>query len=224
MQVLPTITTITPSLWRKKVEEVKNLKLEEIALFPTCLEQEERKELYALLEKTNVKKIPLVHIRNDMELWELEYFIKRYKTVVFNTHTRRKYPHIYDYGKYKKLIYIENTYEPFDEKEIKEFGGICLDLSHLENDRLLRSDVYKHNIHILKKHLPGCSHISAIKPETIVDEKHQTRYASHRFENLSEFDYLERYPMEYIAFPVAIELENTIEEQLKVKDYVSTFF
>ena len=44
MQFLPAITTKTKSAWRDKVEEVKELKLKEVALFLTCLNQEERKE------------------------------------------------------------------------------------------------------------------------------------------------------------------------------------
>lgn len=220
MQILPTITTITPKAWRDKVKEVKKLKLKEVALFPTCLNQEERKELYQLLKKTNVKSIPFVHLRNDMEIWELDYLVKNYQTKVFNTHTQREYPFLYDYAKYKDVIYIENVYEPLDEEEIKEFAGVCLDVSHLETDRILDIKKYEHNIKIIDKYGCGCNHISAVKDIITKDEKNYSKYDTHFLEDLSELDYLKKYPLKYFASFIAIELENTIEEQLKAKEYI----
>ncbi len=220
MQILPTITTITPGVWREKVKEVQKLKLKEVALFLTCLNQTERKELYQLLEKTSVKSIPFVHLRNDMEIWELEYLMKNYQTKIFNTHTKRQHKPWYDYGKYKRIIYIENVYQSLDEKEIKEFAGVCLDLSHLENDRLLHQDNYQHNIKIIKRYPVGCSHISAIKPAPTLDEESWLRHDRHFLEKFSELDYLKKYPLEYFGAFSAIELENNIKEQIKVKEYI----
>ena len=222
MQIVPTITTITPGLWRKKVAEVKKLKLKEVCLFLTCLDSDQRKELYALLEETDVKKVPLVHIRGDMTIGELEYLMKTYGTKTFNTHTHREYPHIYDYGQYKKIICIENVYEPFDEQELKEFGGICLDVSHLENDRLLRPNSYRNTIGFLKKYPPKCSHVAAISKKPLLDERGYQRCGTHTLTDLSELDYLQRYPLGFFGEVAAIELENNIEEQLKAKEYIST--
>ena len=220
IKILPVITTITPGAWKDKVKEVKSSGLKEVALFPTCLEQKERKKLYLLLKKTSVKKIPFVHLRNDMEIWELDYLIKNYQTKVFNTHTERERPFLYDYSKYKKLIYIENTYQPLDEKEVKEFAGVCLDVSHLETDRILNPAQYQHNIKVIIKCGCGCSHISAIKKESSRDAENVLRHDSHYLENLSELDYLKNYPLKYFASFIAVELENTIEEQLKAKEYI----
>jgi len=212
MKILPTITTITPGKWRDKVAEVKRLKLKEIAVFPTCLDEKERKEFHSLLKQTGVESVPFVHLRNDMILQEIEYLIKTYGTRFFNIHTVREFASLQDYGRYKKSVYIENTHDSFDEKEIEEFGGTCLDLSHLENDRLLRPEIYEINIKILKKHLPRCSHVAAI------NQGHHT----HVLTNLSELDYLKRYSLEFFGEIAAIELENTIEEQLEAKEYIST--
>ena len=221
MQILPTITSITPSgAWRDKVKEVKRLKLKDVALFPTCLEPDERKELYQLLKETNVKSIPFVHLRNDMAIEELDYLVQNYQTKIFNTHTQREFPFLYDYAKYKNVIYIENVYEPLDEEEIKEFAGVCLDISHLETDRILNLAQYEHNIKIIDKYGCGCSHLSALKKEPFRDIKNVLRYDSHHLENLSELDYLKRYPLKYFSHLVAVELENTIEEQLKVIKYL----
>jgi len=213
MQIVPTITTITPALWRGKLAEVKKFKLKEVCLFLTCLDLRQRKEFYSLFKETGVKTVPLAHIRSDMELWELDYLAETYKTKAFNTHTKREYAHLRDYGKYRKNIYIENGYEPFDE--------VCLDISHLESDRLLRPDSYGRIIEFLKRYPPQCSHVSAVKKKPFLDENGHQRHSLHTLADLSEFDYLEKYPLEFFGEITAIELENTIEEQLKAKEYIS---
>jgi len=221
MQIFPTVTTITPGKWREKLAEVKKLKLREVCLFLTCLDKKEREEFYLLLKETSVERVPFVHMKNDMPPEELAFLIKTYKTEVFSTHSEKEFPLFYDCSRYKKVICIENTYEPLDEAEIKEFGGVCLDLSHLESDRILRPDVYRTNVEVLKKYPPKCSHISVIKKEAVFNEKSQKRMTTHCLKDLSELDYLKRYSMEYFGEIAAIELENTIEEQLKAKEYIS---
>ncbi len=220
MQILPTITTIIPGKWRDKVAEVKKLKLKEVAVFPTCLDRKERQELFALLKETDIERIHLVHLRSDMSPEELAFLVKVYQTKIFNIHTQREYPLLHDYGKYKKIIYIENVYEPFDEEEVKEFGGVCLDVSHLESDRLLRPDSYQHTVEFLKKYPPQYSHVAAVSKKPFLDENGYQRYGTHILTDLSELDYLKRYPLEFFGRAVAIELENTIEEQLKAKEYI----
>ena len=54
-KILLGLTTTPGSDWRKKVSEIDKLGLKELALFPTCLNEQERKELYGLLEKTKLK-------------------------------------------------------------------------------------------------------------------------------------------------------------------------
>lgn len=221
MKVLPSITSITHQ-WEEKLREVKNLKLKEVCLFLTCLEEKERERLYKLLAETSVEAVPFVHLRSDMPTKELDFLVKKYKTEAFNIHSEREFPVLCDHGKYKKIIYIENTYNTFDEEELKRYGGICLDFSHLDNDRILSPERYHQAEEALKKYPIGCCHISAMKREKSRDECGELRYSSHHLADLSELDYLERYPLEYFAPLIAIELENSIEEQLKAKDYIST--
>lgn len=221
-KILPTITTINKSRWPKKIEEIRKLKLREVFLFLTPLDIKERRGLYELLNETKVEKIPFVHIRSDMELWELDYLIERYQTEIFNIHSMRQYSLLYNYDKYKHMIYIENsTVFPLQEKEIKDFAGICLDLSHLENTRLIDQNAYQDNINLLEKHPIGCNHISAIKKSPFSKkDSPRLRYDCHYLEDLSELDYVKRYPTNYFSSFMAIELENSIEEQLKAKDYI----
>ena len=219
-KILPTITTISRGLWRNKIEEAKKLRLKEVFVFLTAINKKERKEFYKLLEKTEIEKIPFVHIRTDMELSELDYLVKNYKTEVFNIHTEEQYPFGYDCSKYKKIISIENqTAFRLKEKEIKNYAGICLDFTHLENVRLTDKKAYQHDIKVIEKYPIKCNHISAIKKYPY-SKKNKVKYDSHHLEDLSELDYLKRYPANYFSSFIAIELENSIQEQLKIRDYI----
>ena len=114
---------------------------------------------------------------------------------------------------------MENASLPLDEEEIKNFAGVCLDISHLEISRILNRERYKNDIEILKKYPLGCNHISAVK-KIPVKKKDKLEYDFHYLEDLSDLDYLKRYPAKYFSSILAIELENPIKEQLKAKDYI----
>jgi len=95
-----------------------------------------------------------------------------------------------------------------------------LDFSHLENDRRLRPKIYQQNITILKKYPPKCNHIATIKPKTHINQYGDQRYDDHHLDKLSELDYLTNYPAEFFSNYIAIELANSLLEQLKVKKYL----
>ncbi len=224
-QFLVAITTIGDnpnSSWQDKIKEIDVLGLEKVAIFPTCLNKEQRQEMYGLLEKTKLKEIPFVHIRSDMSVDELDYLQQKFKTKVFNIHTTRQYPLTYDLSQYKKFLFVENTW-PWDENEIKNYAGVCLDFSHLQDAQLLRSSDYENNLEILKKYPVGCNHISAIGKEiTYYDGKDGKMpfHSKHFFNDLSQFDYLKQYPKEFFSKFCAMEVENSLQEQLKAIDYI----
>jgi hypothetical protein len=159
-----------------------------------------------------------------MDVWELDFLVNEFKTEVFNTHTQREYLLSFNLDKYKDRIYIENTYLPLDEKEINEFAGICLDFSHLDNDRRFRENVYENNIKMIEKYGCGCNHISPQKSFPFLDKKERDPNLKHPhfFDNLSEFDYLKNYPKRYFSPYLAVEIENSIKEQLGVIKYIKS--
>lgn len=201
--------------------------IEEIAVFPTVLDKEDRKKLYDIIRNTKIKRIPLVHLRDDMDVKELDFFVKEYDTQVFNTHSEREYPINKEWVlKYKEFICIENTHEyPLDSEEVKKYGGICLDFAHLENERILSPERYEKNVEVLNRFPIKCNHISAIKKDfSFVDSKKRTlQYDSHHLESLTELDYLRNYPVRYFSDFCAMELENSLEEQMKAIEYVNKF-
>ncbi|MDO8503067.1 MAG: hypothetical protein Q7S60_00045 [bacterium] len=219
-KILVSVTTTRTSDWKGKIKEIKELGLKEIAIFPTCLSGSQRKELYLLLEASGVKSIPYCHLRNDMKVEELDYLTEKYNVQAFSTHMGVEYPFLYDWSKYEKIVYIENVFHTLDEKEINDFGGICLDISHLENDRIFSPEKFRRNVEIIEKKYIGANHVSSVKNFSKIDEMGAVRYDCHNFQELSEFDYLKRYPLSYFSSFIAIEAENSIKEQLKAREYI----
>ncbi|HBI33657.1 MAG TPA: hypothetical protein DEA43_03500 [Candidatus Moranbacteria bacterium] len=227
IKFLLSLTTVTMEAgvgnWMAMIEDIKKFKLTEIGLFPTVLEKDERYKLYAELKNTTVKNIPFVHLRaQDMSVEELDFLVENFNTKVFNIHMTADWPVVYDYSKYAKQIFIENCKTVPTEKELEKFGGLCIDFSHWENqvllgnaeyDRLMKERIAKYSI--------GVCHLSVIKDEIFPNpfKPEILQHDSHKMDNLSEFDYLKKYA-QYIPDITAIELENSIEEQLEIKNYL----
>lgn len=222
--ILPTVTSFHEAGlgdWRDKFKEIDLLGLEKVAVFVTTIGFDERQELYRALENTKLEEIPFVHIRSDMHSEELEYFINHWKTKVFNFHLLSEFPLEYDLSKYFFKICIENTYAPILEKDLAGFGGLCLDFSHMEDARRSFLDLYKAWQETFASFPIGCGHISAIREEAWFDKRGSgSRHSYHRFEALSDFDYLKNFSPSQFPPVIALELENPLAEQLKAKEYV----
>ncbi len=124
-KILLGLTTTPGSDWKENIREIDKFGIKEIALFPTFLKSEERKELYGLLEKTGLESAPHVHIRQeDMSQKELDYLISRFKVKVFNMHTPGRYGKMeFDYSenkRYAKMTYIENGHIIPKEEDLKK--------------------------------------------------------------------------------------------------------
>ena len=229
-KILLGLTTIAEGgEWKNKVKEIDKLDIKEIALFPTCLNLAERKELYQLLAKTKLEKIPHAHLREeDMENWELDYLVKRYKTQVFNVHAPKEIVDFIDRnGKYKDNIYIENLFvmNGSFEEAVKHCGGVCLDLAHWESHGF-REKVkgYEKLPDLLKRYRIGVNHLSAVKSEKVnihnrFTDENAYHYDSHWLDDLSEVDYAKKYK-HYLADIISLELENPSKRQLEVKKYL----
>jgi hypothetical protein len=223
-KILLGLTTTPRSDWKEKINEIDKLSLKEVALFLTFLEIEERKELYSLLEGSGLEKIPHVHLRNDMETWEMDFLDKRYGTEVYNIH-----PYAVDLEFLKRIsdknkYFVENC-EIIDGlffKIAKSCGGICLDITHWEDKGIPYGyDIFGQRINEFRI---GCSHISAIKGTAMLWDHYLTGetipyYSSHHMDKLSELDYVKKY-VQYLPKYVSIELENSFAEQLKIKEYL----
>lgn len=215
-KILLGLTTTPGSNWREKVKEIDRLGLEEIALFPTFLKPFERKELYSLLEKTKLKNILHVHLRDDMTEEEVKYFLNRWKTQVFNIHPYKQFLPFLKEEVFKKIIFVENhTWIKKDfKKMINLCGGICLDFAHWKSRKNNLFNGYWNFEKLIKKYVIGCCHVSAIRK--------QNRFFwtdDHHFKTLKDFDYLKEFK-DYFPELISLELENSFVEQLEVKKYL----
>lgn len=220
-KVLLGLTTTPKSKWRENIKEIDRFSLSEIALFATGMKAEERKECYELLEKTDLKEIPHVHLRDDMAIWEIEYLIKKFKTQLFNTHPQAN-RYRFDFKKcpqYTNKIFIENVEQTPAEKELENSGGLCIDFSHWENSSMKNDAPYcKEMISLTEKYPIGCCHISAVTSEPQKDAE-WGKFTNHYLSKLSELDYMKKY-VKYLPKYISLELENSFEEQLACKKYL----
>jgi len=218
--IYPSLTSTDKNQITINFDQINKLNIDTVCLFLTCLEKEERTDLFERLKKSSITNIPFVHLRSDMDEFEIEYLINNFNTQVFNIHSQNNHPLQYDLSKYKNQIFVENTFGEFDEETIKKFAGICIDFTHLENFRRKDKAIYNKQISQIEKYQCRCGHVGAIKGKPIFDEKlNRLHYDLHYLENMSEVDYLVKYKKYYPEFMV-LELENSIEQQLEIIKYL----
>lgn len=219
--VLPSVTTTHPN-WRNQITEIDELGIKRIGFFPTCLSKDERKEACQLLEKTGLVQIPFVHIKNDgMTIEDIEYFSDRFGTTKFNIHSPAdtRYPMIDDLSKHAKKIYVENTSYKLTDV-VADWAGICLDVTHMRSAFLRNDPLLNDWEEALARSTVGAWHLSAIyEPPLFNQEEGRFMYDVHHFDQLSRFDYIVNFK-QHLAPIVALELENTLEEQLQAVEYV----
>jgi hypothetical protein len=219
-KIYPTIVTTPLSNWQEKFDEADSLGLTELCIFPTALELSDRKILYEKLEKSKIKSIPFAHVREeDIEDWELELFIKKYNTKVFNIHPTENLAYQNKFLKFRDIIYVENLHGKLSEDVVKKFAGVCVDFSHLQDAKNFNPIVYKHNLDIVSRYPIGCAHSSAIYKRIDNYEK-MDHHACHMLDKIPEIDYVIKYIKLFNPPILALELENSLIEQIKIRDHI----
>lgn len=225
-QLLPSITTAgnTKDACWSQIKEINTLKISEAALFLTGFDTELRKKLYKTLLKAKKKHpftLPFIHARSDMSPDEYTFLIKEFGTKSFNLHPTRQCPLLHKLPyRLRRRIYIENTDSLLNE-DLDGFAGVCLDVSHLEDYRLMN----RHRMHnkvrdLSRKLVVGVSHISAITAKPYIFKNGDITYAPHLATSIADFAYLLRYPVALLGKYAALELENPLWEQLEIKEHI----
>lgn len=219
-EILLGLTTTPASDWRGKIEEMKKFGIKRIALFPTFLGVNYRKELYDLLEQIEGLEIPHVHLRaQDMHDWEMVWF-KKYGAKVFNVHMGK---HVKSYNvlhPYANQIFIENhIHKAISEDELENAAGICLDFQHWERARKSNPTVADKTLQYAEKFKVGCCHISALPKWRNFLSRILKKVGGHYMISLDEMDYMLGFK-QYLPKYVSLELENSFERQLEVKEYL----
>lgn len=69
-----------------KINDIDKFKIKEVSIFFGFIDYSGRKIIYERLDKSQIKEIPLVHLRHDMTREEIIFFGKKYKTRCFTIH------------------------------------------------------------------------------------------------------------------------------------------
>ena len=199
---------------KNKIIEADKFGIKEVSLFLTFLSPSEKKQIYDFLLKSKIKRIPLVHLRDDMKKEELIFLKKNFKTKYFNMHVNHfKYLKKWE-GFYKKII-LELHYDNDIPKgtDFKKIGGFCIDLSHFKASEERDTKEFYYILNKKNKKIFKCNHVNGYSRKKKKD--------LHTIRDLKNFDYLKEIPKFILGKYIAIETFNNIEEQLKFKDYIS---
>jgi len=212
-KIYPCITTGPKQSWQFKIWECDRLGVTEVSVFPTFLRLNERKKLYLALERSNIKYIPHVHIRDDFKKWEMDFFFKKYGTRCFNIH-EHSFDDLHNYPKYRKYIYLEYNYNNRIPKTVKvnKISGLCIDFSHMwaaKNRGAKEFDEINNNLRSFKV---GCNHLNGYS--------YRYRRDIHFVADKKQLDYLKEVPKKYFSHIISLEMQNSIHEQLKYKNYI----
>ena len=221
-QVLISVTTFYGD-WQQQLKDLKTNGIREFALFLTGLKHEERPALYHELEIMEGVSIPFAHAHSDMTTDELDYLIERFGVQFFNIHSETQFPLTHNISRFNDRILLENSGPPLIEAELVKYAGLCLDLSHLESERLMKDPRYENTLKMLEKYPVKANHISGIAKATRVISKNESTYDRHDLESMDQLEYLERYRDEkFLGRFIAIEMVNDIAAQTKAKDYIES--
>lgn len=200
--------------WQTKLEEINQLNLKEVAVFLECFHKKERRQLYKFLLKSSIKKIPLVHLRDDVDKKEIEFFINNFKTDYFNIHEEH-FDLLDKWKGFEDKLYLEMNYDSEIAKNVKvrQIGGFCIDLSHFKT-ALARGTEEAYYIFLRKYKIEfACNHLNGYSPVKNRD--------LHTITSLKDFDYLTTLPKYVFGKVIALEVNNSIKEQIEFKKYLT---
>ena len=200
--------------WQSKLNEINRLKINKVAVFLERFDRKERDNFYRLLLKSSIKKIPFVHLRDDVTKEEIQFFINKFKTDYFNIHEE----HFRCLDKWKGFwnkLYLEMNYDSKISKDVKvrKIGGFCIDLAHFKST-IARGTKEAHYIYLRKNKIKfTCNHLGGYSAEKMHD--------LHIIKKLKDFDYLTTLPKYIFGKIIALEVDNSIKEQIAFKKHVS---
>ncbi len=156
---------------------------------------------------------------------DYNFLIENFKVKAFNLHPTRDYPLAFPLSDHtRSKIFIENaTLNGGDllKSDLQGFAGICFDLSHCEDERMKNPRSYENFSRLTQTAKVGANHISS-GPIKQIGGKNDLLLSQHYFSSFNGFDYLKTYDAMFFGEFCAIELEDPIHIQLKIKNYIET--
>lgn len=217
-RILVGITGYREKDWKDKLEEIEKFKIKEAALFLEMFKKNQREKIYKALKKSGIKRIPLVHIRHDMDKNELDFLFNNFKTRYFTIH-EDGFKHLSRWKGYFKNLFLEMNTDNKVSKivDVKKIGGFCVDFSHFKcaEEEMIKEFEYVFSKKNMKRYFK-CNHLNGYDFKKNTDK--------HTVESLKDFDYLKSLPEFLFGKAIALETFNSIKEQLKFKKYLIKLF
>jgi hypothetical protein len=223
-RILPSITTHgrTTSTWRDKLREVEQRKLSAFALFLTGVKKDERHELYRELQRLHTKHhfaIPFVHAVSEMHDDEFRLLIDSFGTETFNLHPRRQFPLKYELSsRTRERITIENAFidRSLEPSDLEGFNGLCIDVSHAEDLKRACPAEFAKLSQLVQSFPVRANHVSLVGDVAMLDSQGNMTFHTHVIADGGDLSYLEQYPLDFFGSLIAIEIEDSIEDQLRL--------
>lgn len=189
------------------------MKLTEVAVFLSAFDKKERNHLYKFLLGSSIKKVPLVHLRDDTNSSDIRFFAENFKTEYFNIH-EPFFGILNQWKGYWKKLYLELNYNDEIPKDVdvKKIAGFCVDFSHLKTAIARGNKEANYILSRKGKMNVACNHLNGF--DSIKNED------KHTIADLKDFDYLITLPKYVFGEIIALEVYNSIKEQLKFKEYL----
>lgn len=200
--------------WQSKLKEINQLKISRAAIFLEHFDKKERDNFYRFLLKSSIKTVPLVHLRADVSKKEIKFFIDKFKTHYFNIH--EEHFRLLDQWKgFWDKLYLEMNYDSEIAKDVKvrRIGGFCVDLSHFKSAIAQGTEEACYIFTRKNKIKFTCNHLNGYSPSKMEDR--------HTITSLNDFDYLTTLPKYVFGKVIALEVENSIKEQIKFREHIS---
>lgn len=214
-RILVGITGFREKDWKNKLKEIDKFKITKVSLFLERFSRKQREKIYQALLDSRIKEIPLVHIRNDMKKEELAFLSKNFGSSYFTIH-EDGFKIMKKWRGFYKDLYLEMNTDSFISQSVRveRIGGFCVDLSHFKIEAAKWSKEFEYIFKRRKTlHYFDCNHLNGYSPEKNTD--------LHRVKSLKDFDYLKTLPEFLFGDVIALEVDNSIAEQLKFKKYLS---
>jgi hypothetical protein len=213
-RILVGITSKDDYHWPQQLAEVKRFEIDKVSLFLEKLPYSQRKKIYQSLLKSNIKDIPLVHLRHDMSKDEIEFLVKNYHSEFLTIH-EINFNYLKQWQGYYPSLYLEmNADGRLSSKvDVQRIGGFCVDLSHFKKaeTKLAKEFAYTIKRKEFSRYF-RCNHLNGYSPEENED--------LHTITSLKNFDYLTTLPKFIFSEVIALEVENSIADQLKFKRHL----
>ncbi len=200
--------------WKSKLAEIEKFKITRASLF---LEQfskrTQREKIYKAVLKSGIKEIPLIHIRNEIDKDEIAFLLKKFKNPYLTIH-ESSFKYLLKWTGFHKNLYLEMNYNNSvpGNVDVKKIGGFCVDLAHFKASEERWTKEFQYESSKTGKRYIKCNHLSGFSFKNNRDV--------HLVKSVKDFDYLKTLPKFVFGKVVAIEIYNSIAEQLKFKEYI----